>query len=231
MSGSGALAGLGAVVIGPEGPFGALASAMLARAGAVVRSASLHQDDIPAALDRANHASTPLSLAVICAPEAMSCPDTPTAMDDPMAFAVALPGWIAGVAARIGGPGAIAVLAGPVGLGAWPGWVRAGAATAACLNIVQAEAVALAPLGLRINALVPGVTEALAARIADQAKARVADVRARIPTRQFMTDTALEDALLFLLHPSSSFISGEVLPLDGGWNAWGRLDAVAAEAR
>jgi len=222
---------MGAVVIGQDGPFGAGASAMLARAGAVVGSASLQQGDILAALDRAYQGSTPLSLAVICAPEAMSLPDAPAITNDPMAFAVVLPGWIAGIVARMGRPGAIAVLAGPAGLGGWPGWVRAGAATAASLNIVQTEAVALAPLGFRINALVPGVTEALASRIATRAGVPIATVRARIPTRQFMTDTALEDALLFLLHPSSSFISGEVLPLDGGWNAWGRLDAVATEAR
>jgi NAD(P)-dependent dehydrogenase (short-subunit alcohol dehydrogenase family) len=120
----------------------------------------------------------------------------------------------------------IVIVGGPSGNGGWPGWVRSGAARAAAYQIAQAEAATFGPREIRVNGIAVGVTEDLAGTIAAETGTTVAAVKLRIPTRQWMTSEALENTLLFLLHPSSSFISGEVVVLDGGWNVWGRLNAI-----
>ena len=37
----------------------------------------------------------------------------------------------------------------------------------------------------------------------------------------------LSNGLLYLVNPGASYISGELLRVDGGWDAWGRLYAAA----
>jgi NAD(P)-dependent dehydrogenase (short-subunit alcohol dehydrogenase family) len=81
---------------------------------------------------------------------------------------------------------------------------------------------------VRINALVPGVTEGQAGRLAAARDRSLDDVRHRVPAGKFLPDDALGNALLYLVHPSSSYVSGEVLVVDGGWSMWGRLHAVAS---
>ena len=38
---------------------------------------------------------------------------------------------------------------------------------------------------------------------------------------------ALGTALLYLVHDSASYVPGETLIVDGGWDVWGRLHAAA----
>lgn len=126
------------------------------------------------------------------------------------------------------GAGVIVHVTGPSGLGGWPGWEAAGAAFAAVHNLVQSVAVGTAVAKVRVNALVPGLTEAQAQRVAAVIGQPLDTVRRRIPAGTFLPERALGDALLYLLHPSSSYVSGEILTVDGGWSMWGRLHAVAS---
>lgn len=124
--------------------------------------------------------------------------------------------------------GVIVHVTGLAGMGGWPGWLAAGAGFAAVHNLIQGLAVTWATERVRINGLVPGVTTEMAehmARIAPQPSLEV--VRKRIPAERLMPMEALANALLYLVNPSASFITGDLLRVDGGWDIWGRLHAVA----
>jgi NAD(P)-dependent dehydrogenase (short-subunit alcohol dehydrogenase family) len=123
--------------------------------------------------------------------------------------------------------GAIVHVTGLPGLGGWRGHAELGAAFAAIHNLVQNFAVELATSEVRVNALVPGVDAPEVSRIAALAGRTEQDVLARIPLGVPMPESAFADALVYLAHPSSTYVSGLVLSVDGGWSTWGRLHAVA----
>ena len=124
--------------------------------------------------------------------------------------------------------GVIVHVTGLSGLGGWRGWDATGAAFAAIHNMTRSFALDLAADGLRVNVLVPGVSEALAEHIARSSGQSLEAVRTRIPLGRFMSDEAFGNALVYLVHSSSSYVTGEMLTVDGGWDTWGRLHAVAS---
>lgn len=144
------------------------------------------------------------------------------------AATVGLPfAWARAAARRMigSGGGAIVNLARLSGLGGWPGWAADAAAMAALINLTHTLAAEWTGSGVRVNVVVAGATPALAAALGPEEGARVAR---RIPLRRWPTDADLANAIAYLVDPGSSFVSGEVLRVDGGWDAWGRLNAVAA---
>jgi NAD(P)-dependent dehydrogenase (short-subunit alcohol dehydrogenase family) len=125
--------------------------------------------------------------------------------------------------------GVIVHVTGLSGLGGWPGWLAEGAAYAGIHNLTHTLAVEWAKDGVRVNCLVPGVTdEALSAIVASPRAPTAEAVEERIPAERIATPKDIADALLYLVHPKSSFVSGEILKVDGGWDSWGRFYAVAA---
>jgi NAD(P)-dependent dehydrogenase (short-subunit alcohol dehydrogenase family) len=124
--------------------------------------------------------------------------------------------------------GAIVHITGLSGLGGWRGQAANGAAFAAIHNMVRSFAVELAESEVRVNALAPGVDASEAHDIALSAGRTEREVDERIPLRSPMPAAALADALIYLSHPSSTYVSGQVLAVDGGWSTWGRLHAVAS---
>jgi NAD(P)-dependent dehydrogenase (short-subunit alcohol dehydrogenase family) len=76
--------------------------------------------------------------------------------------------------------------------------------------------------GIRVNSVMPGPihdTEGMA-RLASTAEARDAIVRG-IPLGRMGTKRDVADLVLFLASPHAAFISGAVIPVDGGWSANG----------
>ena len=129
---------------------------------------------------------------------------------------------------RIRQSGVIVHVTGLCGMGGWRGWVPAGAAFAAIHNLVQTLAIEVAEDGVRVNGLVPGVTETLARRIADNLPVEARDaLDQRVPMKRWLTHDELAHALLYLVQPTSSYVTGERLVVDGGWDSWGRLYAAA----
>ncbi|MFN8379676.1 MAG: SDR family oxidoreductase [Anaerolineae bacterium] len=124
--------------------------------------------------------------------------------------------------------GVIVHVTGLCGMGGWRDWAPAGAAFAGIHNLIQTLALEYAEDGVRINGLVPGVTETLAFRIADTLPAEKRDaLHRRVPMSRWLTHGDLAHALLYLVQPSSSYVTGERLVVDGGWDSWGRLYAAA----
>jgi NAD(P)-dependent dehydrogenase (short-subunit alcohol dehydrogenase family) len=98
-----------------------------------------------------------------------------------------------------------------------------GASKGALRALTHGAAVELAPMGIRVNAVAPGMTETplfsewLEDR-PDPAAAR-ADVEGRIPLGKLATPDDVAAAILFLLSDSAAHITGVTLPVDGGYTA------------
>jgi NAD(P)-dependent dehydrogenase (short-subunit alcohol dehydrogenase family) len=98
-----------------------------------------------------------------------------------------------------------------------------GASKGALRALTHGAAVELAPMGIRVNAVAPGMTETplfnewLEDR-PDPAAAR-ADVEGRIPLGKLATPEDVAAAILFLLSDSATHITGVTLPVDGGYTA------------
>ena len=91
------------------------------------------------------------------------------------------------------------------------------AAKSAVEGMTRAMAVELSPLGIRVNCIAPGFIETAMSR-----KALAADperknkVLGRTPMRRLGQVEEIADAAAFLCSDAASFITGVVLPVDGG---------------
>jgi len=86
-----------------------------------------------------------------------------------------------------------------------------------------AAAVELAPKRIRVNAIAPGMTKTPLIKewLEEQPNAQAAEaqVSARIPLGTLATPADIAGAAVFLASPESRYITGVVLPVDGGYTA------------
>jgi gluconate 5-dehydrogenase len=103
---------------------------------------------------------------------------------------------------------------------ATPGRATAAAVSNALIGLSRALAVEWATIGVRVNALVPGLVFDEADRVAsDRGEHLIERVRLRAPGQRFGDPEEIARAILFLSGPRASFITGQVLFADRGWNA------------
>lgn len=96
------------------------------------------------------------------------------------------------------------------------------AAKAGIQGLVRSLAVEWAPLAVRVNAVSPGtIATEMQARFMDTGYASAELFLSRVPMRRFGQPHEIADAVHFLCSPRSSYITGVVLPVDGGWLANG----------
>ena len=117
--------------------------------------------------------------------------------------------------------GSIVNVASAAGLSTMPGLVHYGASKAALVHMTRALAVEWARHGIRVNAIAPGIvpTSLNEAALADQALKTL--LERRIPLRAFGDADQVAEAVRYLLSPAASYITGTVLPIDGGVSAAG----------
>ncbi|HTQ91846.1 MAG TPA: SDR family NAD(P)-dependent oxidoreductase [Streptosporangiaceae bacterium] len=96
------------------------------------------------------------------------------------------------------------------------------AAKAGIQGLVRSLAVEWAPLAVRVNAVSPGtIATEMQTKFLDTGYASAELFLSRIPMRRFGQPHEIADAVDFLCSPRSSYITGVVLPVDGGWLANG----------
>src|SRR5690606_33154851 len=90
------------------------------------------------------------------------------------------------------------------------------AAKAAVINFSRSAAAEGAAHGIRVNVVVPAVVEtpATAGMLADEASRR--STEKLIPMGRVGTPEELANAILFLASDEASYVTGAVLPVDGG---------------
>ncbi|HEY8515281.1 MAG TPA: SDR family oxidoreductase [Candidatus Binatia bacterium] len=94
------------------------------------------------------------------------------------------------------------------------------AAKAALLNVTRQLAVEWAQYGITVNALAPGwFTTEMTAEGFTQERFR-SKAETLTPMGRIGEPHELRSALLFLTAPSSTFVTGTTVFVDGGWTAW-----------
>jgi NAD(P)-dependent dehydrogenase (short-subunit alcohol dehydrogenase family) len=98
-----------------------------------------------------------------------------------------------------------------------------GASKGALRALTHGAAVELAPFGVRVNAVAPGMTETplfseWVAERPDPERAR-AEVEGRIPLGRLARPEDVADAIVFLAGDRAAHITGVTLPVDGGYTA------------
>jgi NAD(P)-dependent dehydrogenase (short-subunit alcohol dehydrogenase family) len=118
--------------------------------------------------------------------------------------------------------GAVANVASTAGILGLPGLSPYVASKHAVIGLTRAAAVDYAAAGIRVNAVCPGPTEGRmiaaieqGARPDDPERAR-AIYRGAIPLHRYARPEEIADAVAYLTSPAASYITGAIVPVDGG---------------
>lgn len=100
-------------------------------------------------------------------------------------------------------------------------WVESNAAAynaskGGVVALVRSAALDLAPLGIRVNAVNPGLVRTRLTRYVTEVAENAADYLPRIPLGRFGEPQDIADAMLFLASDEASWITGVDLMVDGG---------------
>jgi NAD(P)-dependent dehydrogenase (short-subunit alcohol dehydrogenase family) len=98
--------------------------------------------------------------------------------------------------------------------------VAYGTSKAGIIHFTKQSAVELALLGIRVNAVAPGPVETAMAKAVHTPAIR-ADYHDAIPLNRYGGEDELADAIFFLCSDRSSYITGQMLAVDGGFDATG----------
>jgi NAD(P)-dependent dehydrogenase (short-subunit alcohol dehydrogenase family) len=113
------------------------------------------------------------------------------------------------------GAGSIINVTSTAGLRAGAQLASYGAAKAGLIHLTRIMALELASKGVRVNALAPGNIET-DMHTEFEAKGFDENLRKRIPTRRFGKCRDLDGATLLLASDAGSYMTGTVIPVDGG---------------
>ena len=110
--------------------------------------------------------------------------------------------------------GSIINISSVVGLIGNAGQVNYAASKAGVLGVTKAAARELAKRGIRVNAVAPGyIVTRMTEQLSDEAQAAL---KARIPLQRLGEPEDVADAVLFLASEAASYITGQVICVDGG---------------
>ena len=123
-------------------------------------------------------------------------------------------------AKTLGGYGAIVNIASISGLRASALRVAYGTSKAAIIHLTKQQAVELGNAGIRVNAIAPGPVDTDMAKKVHSAAIR-SDYADAIPLARYGTPEEIAEGVGFLCSSAASYINGQVLAVDGGFDAAG----------
>ncbi|MET0508765.1 MAG: SDR family oxidoreductase [Burkholderiaceae bacterium] len=98
--------------------------------------------------------------------------------------------------------------------------VAYGASKAGLIHLTKQQAAELGNVGIRVNAIAPGPVDTAMAREVHSAEIR-ADYHDAIPLGRYGTEDEIAAGVWFLCSPEASFVNGQTLAVDGGFDATG----------
>jgi NAD(P)-dependent dehydrogenase (short-subunit alcohol dehydrogenase family) len=115
--------------------------------------------------------------------------------------------------------GRIVNLASIMAVTAAPGLSGYASSKGALLQMTKALAHDLAPLGIRINAIAPGVIETPMTEATRDNPDSISKFMAHTPMKRVGQPEELVGPVIFLVSGMSSYVTGALLPVDGGYLA------------
>ena len=119
-----------------------------------------------------------------------------------------------------GGGGSVVNIASISGLRASTLRVAYGTSKAALIHLTKQYAVELGTVGIRVNAVAPGPVETEMAKLVHSVAIR-SDYHDVIPLERYGTPEEIAAAVGFLCTEASSYVNGQVLAVDGGFESAG----------
>jgi meso-butanediol dehydrogenase / (S,S)-butanediol dehydrogenase / diacetyl reductase len=116
--------------------------------------------------------------------------------------------------------GAIVNIASISGLRASTLRVAYGTSKGALIHLTKQQAIELGNAGIRVNAIAPGPVDTEMAKLVHTVAIR-ADYHDVIPLNRYGTPEEVANAVGFLCSPQAAYINGQVLAVDGGFDASG----------
>jgi 2-deoxy-D-gluconate 3-dehydrogenase len=87
------------------------------------------------------------------------------------------------------------------------------------VGLTRSMANELAPMGITVNAIAPGYVETDNTAALRSDPARYRQIIDRIPAGRWGEPRDMATAASFLASPASSYVTGAIVPVDGGWLA------------
>lgn len=132
---------------------------------------------------------------------------------------------------RDSGGGAIVNITSISGLRASTLRTAYGTSKAGLAHLTKQQAVELASLNIRVNAVAPGPVDTAMAKAVHTPEIR-ADYHDHMPLNRYGLEEELAETIFFLCSPRASYITGQVIAVDGGFDSTGiGLPALRAEKR
>lgn len=119
-----------------------------------------------------------------------------------------------------GGGGAVVNITSISGLRASTLRVAYGTSKAGLAHLTKQQAVELGALGIRVNAVAPGPVDTAMALAVHTPEIR-ADYHDHMPLNRYGLESELAEAIVFLCTERASYITGQVIAVDGGFDATG----------
>lgn len=120
---------------------------------------------------------------------------------------------------RENGGGSITNTASGTGIRTVPGTAAYGMSKAAIIHLTRVSAIEFAEFGIRVNALSPGPTRTPGFNSLSDSDEWYRMVEKNVPLGRFGRPQEIADAALWLASADASYVTGIVLPVDGGETA------------
>lgn len=122
--------------------------------------------------------------------------------------------------AMLRGGGAVVNIASISGVRASALRVAYGTSKAALMHLTKQQALELGAMGIRVNAVAPGPVDTAMAKQVHTASIR-ADYHDAIPLNRYGEEREIAEAVFFLCSDAASYVNGQTLAVDGGFDAAG----------